>query len=369
MKIGENMNRNDKIIKVSIYGIAVNVLLVIFKGIVGFLSNSISVILDAINNLTDVLSSVITIIGTKLASRKPDKRHPYGYGRVEYFSAIIVAIIVLFAGFASLKESLSKIINGGEASYSIISLSILCVAIFVKYFFGSYVKNEGKKLDSNSLIASGIDAISDSFISLSTFLGAVISFLWHISLEGYIGFIISIMILKTAINILKDTIDEMIGIRASKELTTKLRKRINKYENVLGVYDLTLHNYGPNNIIGTVHVEVPESMLAIDIHKLTRTITVDIYNELGIVLTVGIYSSNNSKYDDMKKDILNIIKSYKSILQLHAFYVEDNTVSFDLVFDFEETNMEEVKKEIETLLKEKYKGYNFIIIIDKDYSD
>lgn len=163
------MPRDSKIVKVSIYGIIVNVLLVIFKGIVGFLSNSISVILDAINNLTDVLSSVITIIGTKLASRRADKKHPYGYGRVEYFSAIIIAIIVLFAGLASLKESVSKIINGGSANYSTISLAVICVAIFVKYFFGSYVKKEGEKLESNSLIASGVDAISDSFISLSTF--------------------------------------------------------------------------------------------------------------------------------------------------------------------------------------------------------
>ena len=171
------------------------------------------------------------------------------------------------------------------------------------------------------------------------------------------------------IDILKDTIDEMIGTRASSELTTKLRKRINKYDEVLGVYDLTLHNYGPSNIIGTVHIEVSENMKAIDIHKLTRNITVDIYNELGIVLTIGIYSANNSKYDDMKKEIQNIIKKYKTILQLHAFYVEDKTVSFDLVFDFEENDTESIKNKIVKELKKKYADYNFIIVVDRDYSD
>lgn len=365
------MDRNKKIVKISIQGIIVNIILVIFKAIVGFIANSISIILDAVNNLTDALSSIITIIGTMIASKKPDKEHPYGHGRAEYFASIIIAIIVLFAGLASFKESIDKIINGGDATYDIASLIIIFVAIFVKYFFGNYVKNEGKKLNSTSLVASGVDAIGDSVLSLSTFIGALISFIWHISLEGYIGIIISIMIIKTAIEILKETVDQMIGVRADAELTTKLRKLISSYDGVLGVYDLTLHNYGPNNIIGTVHIEVKDKITAREIHKLTRNITMDIYNVLGIVLTIGIYSSNDTKYNDMKTYIMKIVHKYKSILQLHAFYVEEerNIVSFDLVFDFDEKEPEKIKDEIVDKIKEKYPNYNYIIIMDKDYSD
>lgn len=363
--------RNKKIVKISIQGILVNVILVIFKSIIGFITNSISIVLDAVNNLTDVLSSVITIIGTKIASKKPDKEHPYGHGRAEYFASIIISIIILGAGLTALNESCSKIISGATANYDIISLIIIFVGIFVKFFFGNYVKNEGKKLNSSSLVASGIDAIGDSVIASSTFVGAIISYIWHISLEGYIGVIISAMIIKTAIGILKETVDQMIGVRADSNLTKKLRKLINSYDNVLGVYDLTLHNYGPNNIIGTVHIEVKDDMKAKDIHKLTRNITIDVYNALGIVLTVGIYSSTDSKYEDMKKYVIKLIQQYKTILQIHAFYVEEekNIVSFDLVFDFEEQEPEKIIEEIKSKLKEKYPKYNYIVILDKDFSD
>jgi len=367
---GYLMNRNKKIVRVSIEGIIVNIILVVFKAIVGFISNSISIVLDAVNNLTDALSSIITIIGTMIASKKPDKKHPYGHGRAEYFASIIIAIIVLFAGITSLKESADKIITGVSANYSVITLVIISIAIFVKYFFGKYVKTQGEKLNSTSLVASGIDAIGDSLISLSTLVGALISIVFHISLEGYIGIIISIMIIKTAIGILKDTVDEMIGIRADAKLTAKLRSLINSYDDVLGVYDLTLHNYGPNNIIGTVHIEVDENMTAKDIHKLTRNITIDIYNVLGIVLTIGIYSSS-SKYDEIKKYLKEVISKYKTILQLHGFYVEEenNLISFDLVFDFDENDTLKIRDEIIDKMKEKYPAYNYIVILDKDFSD
>ncbi len=365
------MNRNEKIVKISVIGIITNIVLVIFKAFVGFIANSISIILDAVNNLTDVLSSIITIIGTKISSKKPDKEHPYGHGRAEYFASIIIAVIVLFTGLLALKESVDKIISNTEATYDIFAFIIIFVAIFVKLILGNYYKKQGKILDSSSLVASGVDAIGDSFISLSTFIGALISYIWHINLEGYIGVIISVMIIKTAIGILKETVDDMIGVRADSNLTKKIRKLINTYDGVLGVYDLTLHNYGPNNIIGTAHIEVNNDMKAKEIHKLTRNMTIDMYNTLGIVMTFGIYSLNDSKYDKMKSDIMKIIKEYKTILQLHAFYVEEekNTVSFDLVFDFEEEHPDLIRDEIINKIKEKYPQYNYLIILDKDYSD
>ena len=184
------MERNKTIIKTSIQGIIVNVILVIFKAEIGLIVNSIAIILDAVNNLSDALSSIITIIGTKLSSKRPDKKHPYGYGRIEYFSSVIIAVIVLVAGLTSLKESIEKIIHPEPAAYSVISLVIVIVAVFVKFFFGRYVKKQGEKLNSGSLVASGTDAISDSILSLSTFVAAIISMSFHISLEGYLGVII-----------------------------------------------------------------------------------------------------------------------------------------------------------------------------------
>lgn len=366
------MDRNKEIIKVSIFGIIVNLILVAFKAVIGIIVNSIAIILDAVNNLSDALSSIITIIGTKLSNKKPDKKHPYGHGRIEYFSSVIIAIIVLIAGVTAFKESFEKIIHPEAAEYSIVSLIIVMVAVFVKFFFGRYVKKQGKKLNSGSLVASGTDALSDSILSLSTFIAAVISIIWHISLEGYLGVIISIFILKSAIDILKEAIDDMIGTRADPELTQKLREFINSYEDVLGVYDIIIHNYGPNKIIASVHIQVDDNITAKEIHKITRRIIVDVYNKFGIILTMGIYASNDTgKYKEIKEYIGSIIKDYKYIIQMHGFYVdeEDNTISFDLIFDFDELEPQKKIEEIVQKLKNKYPEYSFNIILDTDISD
>ena len=366
------MERNKKIIKASIYGIIVNILLVIFKAIVGLIANSIAIVLDAVNNLTDAISSIITIIGTKLSSKKPDKKHPFGHGRIEYFSSVIIAIIVLIAGVVFAKESIEKIISPTLADYSFATLIVITAAIFVKFFFGTYLKKQGKTLNSGSLTASGIDSISDSIISLSTFIAALISIIWKISLEGYLGVIISILIIKSAIIILKETIDQMIGTRADSELTNKLKEKISSYQGVFGVYDLILHNYGMNKIIATAHIQVKDEMNAREIHRLTRKISFDIFNEYGIILTLGIYASNEEEeYKEIQEYLKRILEEYETILQIHGFYVDeqDKNISFDLIFSFDEKNPEAIIEKIKTKLKEKYSKYEYNVIIDTDFTD
>ena len=366
------MNRTKKIVKISIEGIIVNILLVIFKGIVGFITNSIAIILDAVNNLSDALSSIITIIGTAIANKKPDKEHPYGHGRVEYLSSTIIGVIVLLAGLTSLKESFLKVIKPEQANYSISSIIVIIVAVFVKFFFGSYVKTQGKKLNSNSLVASGVDAISDSFLSSSTLLAALISIFFKLSLEGYFGLLISVFIIKTSIEILKETIDDMLGVRANSELTQKLRKRILTYDKIEGVYDLTLHNYGPNKIIGTANVQLNDNMPAKEIHRITRKIIIDVYEEFGIFLTIGIYASNDTgKNSEIKKYLMKIAKEYKYLIQVHAFYVDDeiNQISFDVIFDFDEKEPEKIISELKDKMKKKFPKYEYSVILDADFSD
>ncbi len=365
-------DRNTQIIKISIQGILVNLVLVLFKGTVGFLANSLSIVLDAVNNLSDALSSIITIIGTKLSEKRPDKKHPFGYGRIEYFSSVIIAVIVLLAGITSFKESFEKLIHPTLADYSPVSLLIIIVAVFVKFFFGKYVRKQGELYNSGSLIASGTDAISDSFLSLSTFVGALVSYFAHVSLEGPLGLIISVMIIKTAIEILKDTVDDMIGVRTDGELTREIKKTINGYPEVQGVYDMALHNYGPNKIIGTAHIQLDDRLKARDIHLLTRRIEVDIYERYGIVMTLGIYASNDSKeYRSIRQGINEILGEYETILQMHGFYVdeENKTVTFDLIFSFDEEDPEKRVEEIRDKLQKKYPQYRFGIILDADISD
>ena len=260
------MDRNKIIIKTSVQGIIVNIVLVAFKAAIGLIVNSIAIVLDAVNNLSDAISSIITIIGTKLAGKAPDKKHPYGHGRIEYFASFIIAVIVMIAGVTSGKESIEKIINPTKADYTTVSLIIVAVAVVVKFFFGRYVKRVGEKINSQSLIASGTDAFMDSILSLSTLVAAVISIIWGISLEGYLGFIISVIIVKSSFEIMKETLNSIIGTRADADLTRKLREKINEVPEVQGVYDMTLHNYGPSEIIGSVHIQVDDDMTAKEIN-------------------------------------------------------------------------------------------------------
>ena len=367
------MDRDKAIIKTSIKGIIVNIILVAFKATIGLIVNSIAIILDAINNLSDALSSIITIIGTKLASKKPDKKHPYGHGRIEYLASVLIAVIVLIAGLTAFKESVQKIINPEEANYTIVSLVIVAVAVIVKFIFGRYVKKVGINVNSQSLIASGADAIFDSVLSFSTLIAGIISIIWHISLEGILGAVISIFIIKSSIDILKETLNDIIGTRVENSFTNKIKEKINSFDKVEGCYDLILNNYGPNKIIGSVHIQVPDNLTARDIHALTNNISRTIYMEFGIILTIGIYASNTSDEQsrNIKEKLEQTINQYPEVLQMHGFYVdtENKSVLFDLIIDFECDNISETKQKIIESLRTEYPEYEFNINIDADFSD
>ncbi|MBQ9266933.1 MAG: cation transporter [Clostridia bacterium] len=365
------MDRKKIIVRTSIFGIAVNLVLVLFKAVVGLIANSIAIILDAVNNFTDALSSIITIIGTKLANKEPDKKHPYGHGRIEYFTSVIIAVIILLAGVSAIRESIVKIISPEEADYSIVSLVIIAVAVVVKFVFGRYVKKVGKEVNSQSLVASGEDAFMDSVLSSATLFAALINYIWKIGLEGYLGVIIGVFIIKTAIEILKEAVDSILGVRADSELSKHLKEKINSFEEVQGTYDLNLHNYGPSSVIASAHIQVRNDMTAEEIHILTREIEYAVYAEFGIALTLGIYAANDEgEYGEIKKTLEEILKEYENVLQVHGFYVDkENNVYFDLIIDFKVEDRAEMRNEIVAKLKEKYPAYHYNVIIDSDITD
>jgi len=366
------MDRNKKIVKTSIIGIITNIVLVAFKATIGLIANSIAVVLDAVNNLTDVISSIVTIIGTKLANKQPDKEHPYGHGRIEYFTSIIIAEIVLFAGITAIRESIIKIINPAETDYSIISLVIIAVAVLVKFFLGKYVKKVGKDVNSQSLVASGQDAFMDAILSFSTLIAGILSYVWHFSLEGFLGVLISIFIIKSAVEMIKESANSMLGERADSELSNKIKQRVLKFDEVQGVYDLNLHNYGPSKTIASFHIQVRNDMNAGEIHILTREIAYQIYAEFGITVTIGIYAANDKgEFGVIKDEIEKIIREYKEVLQIHGFYVDKakSNVFFDLIIDFDAKDKRKIEEEIVAKLKEKFPEYNYNIILDPDITD
>ena len=366
-------NREKTIVKTSIVGIITNLFLVGFKAFVGFLSNSIAVILDAVNNLSDALSSVITIIGAKLGSRQPDKKHPLGYGRIEYLSSMIVAAIVLYAGLTSCVESVKKIIHPEAAEYGAVSIIIIAVAIVVKLVLGMYVKKQGKRVNSGALVASGSDALFDAILSSSVLVSAVIFLIWGISLEAYVGVIIACFIVKAGVEMMIETLNDIIGKREDAETSQELKRIICEEEAVLGAYDVTIFNYGPNKNYASVHIELPDNLSVDDVDKITRRIQVNVFRRTGIVLTgIGVYSYNTS--DDeaarMRNAIQKTVLTHDWALQMHGFYAdtEKKTLRFDVVLSFDVERKEALTilyGEISAL----YPGYEILIVPDVDIAD
>ena len=369
----EAANRDKVIVRTSIIGIAANVFLAAFKAAVGIASNSIAVVLDAVNNLSDALSSVITVIGTKLAGKKPDKKHPLGYGRIEYLSAMIVSAIVLYAGITSAVESVKKIIWPEQADYSIVSLIIIASAVAVKIILGSYVKKQGKKVNSNALVASGADALFDAILSASVLLSAVIFMLTGISLEAYVGVIISIIIIKSGVEMMIETLNDILGKRADAETTKKIKELLVSEPEVRGAYDLIINNYGPNKNYASVHLELPDTMTVDEVDVLIRREQLKVFKETGVILTgIGVYSYNtkNDEAAKIRNAIQQKVMSHDWALQVHGFYAdtENKTIRFDVVTTFDITGRESVEiltKEI----GEMYPGYELQIAHDVDVSD
>jgi len=370
---GEAANRDKIIIRTSVIGIAANIFLAVFKAFVGIVSNSIAVILDAVNNLSDALSSVITIVGTKLSGKLPDKKHPLGYGRIEYLSAMIVSAIVLYAGITSLVESIKKIINPEEAEYSVVSLVILAAAVVVKLVLGNYVKKQGKRARSGALEASGADAFFDAILSFSVLVSAIIFFASRVSLEAYVGVVISAFIIKSGIEMMIETLDDILGQRADAELSKKIKSILTEENEVRGAYDLILNNYGPGKNYGSVHLELPDKMTVEQVDALTRKIQAKVYNQTGVILTgVGVYSYNTQDNEAAKiyNAVINAVMSHDWALQFHGFYVDTalKNMRFDVVMSFDidpHEGLAILYREIGML----YPDYKIQIISDVDVSD
>ena len=285
----KTVSRDKKIIKTSIIGIVANVFLAAFKAFIGLISHSVAITMDAVNNISDAASSVITIVGTKLAGKEADKKHPFGYGRIEYLSAMIISVLVLYAGFTAFVESIKKIITPDTPDYSAVSLIIVAVAVVVKIVLGRYVKSVGKKVNSDSLINSGEDATLDSVISASTLVAAGIYLIFHISLEAYLGAIIALVIIKSGIDMLRETLSKILGERADADLAKAIKRTVVDYPEINGAYDLVLHNYGPDTYQGSVHIEVPDTLSADELDQLIRKVTEDVFAKHSVILTaVGV---------------------------------------------------------------------------------
>ena len=372
---GDSTDSREKIIvRTSVIGIIANVFLAAFKAVIGLMSSSIAIIMDAVNNISDAGSSLITIIGTKLAGREPDKKHPFGYGRVEYLSAMVISVIVLYAGVTSLVESIKKIITPDVPDYSTVSLIIVGAAVVVKIVLGRYVKSVGKKVNSASLVNSGEDATLDSVISASTLVAAAIFLIFNISLEAWLGAIISLVIIKSGFEMIKETISQILGERNDADLAKSIKETVTGFPDVQGAYDLVLNNYGPDTWNGSIHIEVPDTYSADRLDQLIRSIQVKVYEEHHVILTaIGVYSVNTKDAEIIEayKKVKDLVLSHEYVRQIHGFYMdkEKKTMRFDIVVSFDAEDRRAVYSKVIEAVGKEYPGYEMQVAMDTDFSE
>jgi cation diffusion facilitator family transporter len=370
----QKKSRDAVIIRTSIIGILANVFLAAFKAVVGFASNSIAIVMDAVNNISDAASSVITIIGTKLAGKESDRKHPFGYGRIEYLSAMLISLLVLYAGVTAFVESVKKIISPDTPDYSPATLIIVAVAVVVKIILGRYVKRVGQKVNSDSLINSGEDAMLDSVISASTLVAAAIYLIFHVSLEAWLGAIIALVIIKSGVGMLRETLSQILGERADAELAREIKATVTGYPEISGAYDLVLHNYGPDTYNGSVHIEVPDTLSADDLDKLIRKVTYDVYQKHHVILTaIGVYSVNTKDPEavEAREKVTGIVMSHEHVLQIHGFYYDkaEKTIRFDFVVSFDAPDRRKVYQDVCEAVQKAYPDYTLQVAMDTDFSE
>lgn len=372
---GEKESSREKtIIKTSVIGIIANVFLAGFKAVIGLMTNSIAIVLDAVNNISDAGSSLITIVGTKLAGKEPDKKHPFGYGRIEYLSAMIISVIVLYAGITSFVESAEQIIHKETPDYNTVSLVIIAAAVVVKILLGRYVKGVGVRVNSDSLINSGEDATLDSVISASTLVAAGIFLIFHISLEAWLGAIISVVIIKSGIEMLRDTISQILGERNDTGLANAIHDTVMSFPDVQGAYDLVLNNYGPDTWNGSIHIEVPDTYSADRLDQLIREITMKVINEHKVILTaIGVYSVNTKDEEiiQAKRKVEEIVFAHEYVRQIHGFYLlkDKKTIRFDIVISFDAKDRRAVFNEVVADVQRAFPDYELQVAMDTDFTE
>lgn len=355
-------------------GIVVNILLSIVKLFIGIIANSISIISDALNNITDVGSSVVTMIGFKISQKKIDKDHPWGHGRMEYITAFIVDIIILMVGFELLKSSIDKIIHPELPAVNNITIIILVIAVLTKLWLFLFYKKIAKMIDSNAIKGNAYDSISDSISTLVVLISAVVAKLCGVSIDGYASLIVSVFILFTGYKAIKETVDLLLGMKPDPEFIKDIEDEAKKYEMISGIHDIMVHDYGPGRKIVSFHAEVPADGDICKVHDIIDQMEQDLFEKFNCITTIHMdpIVVDNKEINDMRDFTEKIVKELNSEFSIHDFRMTDGGKRVNLIFDLvvprdKEYDKEEIIKNVQQKIHEKYKKYFAVIKVETSY--
>ncbi len=358
----------------SAVGIICNIFLFIIKYIMGTVSNSIAIISDGFNNLSDCLSSIITFVSYKLAAQPADKDHPFGHGRIEYLSSLIIAVIIMLVGFSFLKTSFTKILNPEAVSFNWITVISLAISIIVKFWMATFNKKLGKKYNSTVMLATSKDSLNDSYITLVTISSLFLSLITTLPVDGFIGCLVSILILKAGFEIIKDTVDTLIGTSADEETIKAITDIVLSYDDVIGIHDLIVHNYGPGRLICSLHAEVDSRRAMLEVHDTIDLIENELYEKLNIMASIHMdpIEVDNPVVNKYKQMVAEIINEIDTELSFHDFRIVTGPTHTNLIFDLVITHdyldkTKELKNLINSKTKEKDASLFAVISIDTQY--
>lgn len=358
-----------------IMGICNNFLLFVLKLVIGGLLNSIAIISDAFNNLSDMGSSLVSIIGAKMSNMKPDKEHPFGHGRIEYLSSLLVAVIIFMVGFTLLKTSFSKIFTPEKLNFNPILILILILSVLVKVWMFSYNRYMGKKINSTVLNATASDSLNDVYATGVVILSTILSLFTNFPLDAVLGVGVSILILFAGFNIAKDTVDLLLGKAPDKELIKSIETILLNNKRIVGVHDLIVHDYGPGRIIASVHAEVRDDENVVEIHEIIDALENRIQTELGIIMIIHMdpISVDCERTNSYKSKVVEIVKEIDETLSIHDFRITDGTSNINLIFDmvvpfeYDDKQTAGLEKKVKDIIKSKDDKVNVVIKVDRSY--
>lgn len=374
-KIEDPKVRTSYGILASITGIICNVILFGVKLSVGLIINSISVMADAANNLSDAASSVISLIGVKLAGRPADKEHPFGHGRIEYISAFAVAFLILQVGLSLFKSSFSKVLNPEEVIFNPFLVGILCLSVFIKVWLMLFNRTLGKRINSSVMKATAADSMGDVMVTSATIISAVIAGTTGLKLDGYIGLVVSVFVLVSGIKIARETLEPLLGQAIDRELYKKITELVESYEGIVGTHDLIIHSYGPTHRMATIHAEVPHDINLEKAHETIDRIERDVLTKMDIFLVIHMdpVEINNTVVTDMKNMVTEIISQIEPKASIHDFRIVNGELQINLIFDlvipysYKKHEEQELLKRITGEIRKQDTRYNCVITLENSY--
>lgn len=361
-----------------IVGIAANAALFAVKLSVGLITHSIAITADAFNNLSDTASSIITMLGFKMANKPADEEHPFGHGRLEYISALIVSFIVMLVGFQFVKESFDRILHPAEINFMLIPFILILVSIGIKIWLSKFNKFVAKSINSSALKASSFDAFADVIISSTTALSLFLSQWISFPLDSYLGVLVALFILYSGFSLIKDTLNPLLGEAPEPELVERIKSGVLGYNFIGGVHDLVIHNYGPGRCMASIHAEVPCDISIVTIHEIIDRAERELSKELNIFLVIHMdpINTDNKEVNKAKTELENLLKRFPIVKSMHDFRIVGNGEYKNLIFDlviehtkgFTQEEEERLKKDIEIALKSLHPLYNSVITVDRDFT-